>query len=89
MFFSPEEHAAIQKALHQKLGPEYISQRPGANGQKVLHCILESVLDSDCLQSPPFLSKDNQSAPMKQCDASDASSQARPGEGWVEKKRRD
>ena len=33
--FSPGEHAAIQKALQQKLGPEYISQRPGANGQKV------------------------------------------------------
>ena len=33
--FSPEEHVAVQAALDQKLGPEYISQRPGAGGQKV------------------------------------------------------
>lgn len=35
--FSPEEHAAIQKALRQKLGPEFISQRPGAGGQKLAY----------------------------------------------------
>ena len=33
--FTPEEHEAIQNALNQKLGPEYISQRAGAGGQKV------------------------------------------------------
>lgn len=33
--FSREEHAAVQVALEQRLGPEYISQRPGAGGQKV------------------------------------------------------
>jgi len=33
--FTPDEHEAIQNALNQKLGPEYISQRAGAGGQKV------------------------------------------------------
>ena len=33
--FSKEEHQAIQAALRQKLGPEFISQRSGAGGQKV------------------------------------------------------
>lgn len=33
--FTPEEHEAIQNALNKKLGPEYISQRAGAGGQKV------------------------------------------------------
>ncbi len=33
--FSVEEHAAVQAALDQKLGPDYISQRNGAGGQKV------------------------------------------------------
>ncbi|KAL9973228.1 hypothetical protein ACROYT_G019650 [Oculina patagonica] len=35
--FSPEEHQAIQNALNQKLGPEYISQRAGAGGQKLAY----------------------------------------------------
>jgi len=35
VLFSSEEHAAVQAALDQKLGPEYISQRSGAGGQKV------------------------------------------------------
>lgn len=34
--FTEEEHAAIQKALRQRLGPEFISQRAGPGGQKVL-----------------------------------------------------
>ena len=33
--FTEEEHSAIQSALERKLGPEYISQRAGAGGQKV------------------------------------------------------
>jgi len=33
--FTLEEHAAIQAALKQRLGPEFISQRPGGGGQKV------------------------------------------------------
>lgn len=33
--FTPSEQEAIQNALDQKLGPEYISQRAGAGGQKV------------------------------------------------------
>ena len=33
--FTPEEQAALQTALRQSLGPEYISQRSGAGGQKV------------------------------------------------------
>lgn len=33
--FTAEEQTAIQAALERKLGPEYISQRPGAGGQKV------------------------------------------------------
>ena len=34
--FSSEEQAAVQLALEQRLGPEYISQRSGAGGQKVI-----------------------------------------------------
>ena len=33
--FCAEEQTAVQAALEQNLGPEYISQRPGAGGQKV------------------------------------------------------
>ena len=33
--FTSEEHAAVQQALQERLGPEYISQRTGAGGQKV------------------------------------------------------
>ena len=33
--FSVEEQAAVQRALQERLGPEYISQRAGAGGQKV------------------------------------------------------
>ena len=33
--FTPEEQAAVQSALQERLGPEYISQRSGAGGQKV------------------------------------------------------
>lgn len=33
--FTSEEYEAIQSALNKKLGPEYISQRAGAGGQKV------------------------------------------------------
>ena len=33
--YSEEEHAAIQRALRQRLGPQFISQRSGAGGQKV------------------------------------------------------
>ncbi|XP_074644438.1 uncharacterized protein LOC141901228 [Tubulanus polymorphus] len=35
--FSNEEHAAVQAALRQKLGPEFISQRSGAGGQKLAY----------------------------------------------------
>lgn len=35
--FTSEEHAAIQSALKQRLGPEFISQRPGAGGQKLAY----------------------------------------------------
>lgn len=35
--FTPEEHDAIQKALRQKLGPEFISQRSGPGGQKLAY----------------------------------------------------
>ncbi|XP_071810141.1 uncharacterized protein [Asterias amurensis] len=35
--FSQEEHAAIQGALRQRLGPEFISQRSGAGGQKLAY----------------------------------------------------
>ena len=34
--FTVEEQRALQAALEQKLGPEYISQRAGAGGQKVI-----------------------------------------------------
>ncbi|KAL3481600.1 hypothetical protein BJX99DRAFT_218597 [Aspergillus californicus] len=33
--YSPKEAAILQSRLEQKLGPEYISARPGAAGQKV------------------------------------------------------
>lgn len=33
--FSSEEEEAINNALRKKLGPEYISLRSGAGGQKV------------------------------------------------------
>ncbi|KAM7446802.1 DNA repair protein rad52 [Porites harrisoni] len=35
--FTPLEQEAIQNALNQKLGPEYISQRAGAGGQKLAY----------------------------------------------------
>ncbi|XP_052243596.1 uncharacterized protein LOC127853272 isoform X2 [Dreissena polymorpha] len=35
--FTAEEHASIQTALRQKLGPEFISQRAGAGGQKLAY----------------------------------------------------
>ncbi|XP_072027496.1 uncharacterized protein [Amphiura filiformis] len=35
--FSREEHQAIQAALRQRLGPEFISQRSGAGGQKLAY----------------------------------------------------
>jgi DNA repair and recombination protein RAD52 len=33
--YTPEEAAALQARLEKKLGPEYISSRPGAAGLKV------------------------------------------------------
>ena len=33
--FSVEEQEAVQQALRQRLGPEFISQRVGAGGLKV------------------------------------------------------
>lgn len=42
--FTSEERDAIQSALNQKLGPEYISQRAGAGGQKVF--LLQNKLES-------------------------------------------
>jgi len=35
--FSAEEQAAINKALQQRLGPNFISQRPAGGGQKVVY----------------------------------------------------
>ncbi|XP_036368902.1 DNA repair and recombination protein rti1-like [Octopus sinensis] len=35
--FTAEEHDAIQKVLRQKLGPNFISQRIGAGGQKLAY----------------------------------------------------
>eukprot|EP00117_Sycon_ciliatum_P029363 scpid86029/ scgid2291/ DNA repair protein RAD52 homolog len=35
--FTEDEHSAIQSALEKKLGPEYISQRSGAGGQKLAY----------------------------------------------------
>ncbi|XP_070559410.1 DNA repair protein RAD52 homolog isoform X2 [Ptychodera flava] len=35
--FSDEEHKAIQAALRQRLGPEFISQRVGPGGQKLAY----------------------------------------------------
>ncbi|XP_071083588.1 uncharacterized protein [Haliotis cracherodii] len=35
--FSDEEHSAIQNALRQRLGPEFISQRTGAAGLKLAY----------------------------------------------------
>lgn len=37
MEFSPEEQEAIEKALRQKLGPSFISQRIGPGGQKLAY----------------------------------------------------
>ncbi|XP_067906880.1 DNA repair protein RAD52 homolog isoform X2 [Heterodontus francisci] len=37
--YTAEEYQAIQNALQRRLGPEYISQRPAAGGQKV--CYIE------------------------------------------------
>uniref|UniRef100_UPI00398E5D4B DNA repair protein RAD52 homolog isoform X2 n=1 Tax=Pristiophorus japonicus TaxID=55135 RepID=UPI00398E5D4B len=37
--YTAEEYQAIQNALQQRLGPEYISQRPAGGGQKV--CYIE------------------------------------------------
>ena len=39
--FTADEHAAIQAALHQRLGPSFISQRVGAGGQKVCFSSME------------------------------------------------
>jgi DNA repair and recombination protein RAD52 len=38
--FSQAEHGAIQTALRQRLGQEYISQRSGPGGQKVTNYTL-------------------------------------------------
>ncbi|XP_076468767.1 uncharacterized protein LOC143299446 [Babylonia areolata] len=35
--FSPEEYEAVQQALRQRLGPEFISQRVGAGGLKLAY----------------------------------------------------
>ncbi|XP_054751808.2 uncharacterized protein LOC129257500 [Lytechinus pictus] len=35
--YSKEEHWAIQAALRQRLGPEFVSQRAGAGGQKLAY----------------------------------------------------
>ncbi|KAL4226937.1 DNA repair protein rad52 [Mactra antiquata] len=35
--FTAEEHESIQSALRQRLGPEFISQRAGAGGQKLAY----------------------------------------------------
>jgi len=35
--FSSEEQAAVQKALHQRLGPNFISKRPAGGGQNVVY----------------------------------------------------
>lgn len=35
--FTAEEHESIQNALRQRLGPEFISQRAGAGGQKLAY----------------------------------------------------
>ncbi|KAK3608085.1 hypothetical protein CHS0354_004739 [Potamilus streckersoni] len=35
--FTAEEHEAVQAALRQRLGPEFISQRAGAGGQKLAY----------------------------------------------------
>eukprot|EP00092_Neocalanus_flemingeri_P032306 GFUD01035124.1.p1 GENE.GFUD01035124.1~~GFUD01035124.1.p1 ORF type:complete len:400 (+),score=131.35 GFUD01035124.1:43-1242(+) len=35
--FSCEEQAAVQKALHQRLGPNFISKRPAGGGQNVVY----------------------------------------------------
>ena len=36
--FTAEEYTAVQNALRQKLGPEYISTRLAGGGQKVGFC---------------------------------------------------
>jgi DNA repair and recombination protein RAD52 len=35
--FSASEHEAVEAALRQRLGPNYISQRPAPGGQKVVY----------------------------------------------------
>ena len=35
--FTPAEHEAVEKALKQRLGPNFISQRPAAGGQRVVY----------------------------------------------------
>ncbi|CAL4062069.1 unnamed protein product, partial [Meganyctiphanes norvegica] len=35
--FTADEQAAVQKVLRQKLGPSFISQRPGGGGQKIAY----------------------------------------------------
>merc|ERR1719427_869101 len=35
--FSSEEQAAVQKALHQRLGPNFMSKRPAGGGQNVVY----------------------------------------------------
>ena len=35
--FSSEEQAAVQKALQQRLGPNFISKRPAGGGQNVVY----------------------------------------------------
>lgn len=45
--FTPEEHDAVQKALRQKLGPEFISQRSGPGGQKVKRALINKFEPSE------------------------------------------
>ena len=47
--FSPAEHAAVQSALEQQLGPQYISQRSGPGGQKVCLSVYMSVCMYVCI----------------------------------------
>lgn len=46
--FSVEEHDAVQQALRQRLGPEFISQRVGAGGLKVR---IQRTLETEVLVS--------------------------------------
>lgn len=35
--FSEAEHEAIEKALRRRLGPNFVSERPAAGGQRVVY----------------------------------------------------